>query len=346
MKKVRLLLIINIVQVVLLIGSICAAVIFLPNIMNFEENKVPLTVVLGTDDDKHNGFAQVTSYGAVADDGKDDTAAFKKALATNASIYVPVGTYDLSETLVIDNKTLKGTGSKNTVIRSSAENIIVSLSGSAVVEDMSLCFADGCISNSEKSGDRVAIFDNGLTQGSMIRGVGFSNIGTGFLSSADSKGAFCTTLEAVTFNDFSYKAIEIVNGMSTVIRSATIGKGTNPNVIPVSLGGVATIEAMSFNVTECEYLLQFKRASSIFVRNITFNGVKASSEAMISCNSARFSMQVATLLDSSCKNLVDVNDGADVSFVTEGTVNMIYSDSDAVVSVSESDKIKNEINIK
>lgn len=342
MKKVRLLLIVCIIQAVLLIASIFASVITLPQIMHFGENKVPLTVVLGTADDKHNGYAQVTAYGAIADDGKDDTAAFKKALETNASIYVPTGTYDVKETIVIDNKTLKGSG--NTIIRSSAKNTVVSLSGSAVVEDISFCFADGALSGKEKSGEKVALLDNGLTQGSMIRGVGFTNVGTGFFSNLE-KGAFCTTIEAVTFNNFSYKAIEITNGMSAVIRSATIGKGLNTEATPVSLGGVVTIEAMCFDATECDYAVELNKATSVFVRNITFKNVKASAKALISCNSARFTIQIATLLDTTCDNIIDVNDSENADVVTEGILNMIYSNN-LDVSVSKSDKIISEFKLK
>lgn len=345
MKKVKLLLTINIIQVVLLIASICAAVIFLPKVMYFGDRNVPQTVVLGSEDDKHNGFAQVTAYGAVANDGKDDTAAFKKAIATNASIYVPAGTFDLKDTIVIDGKTLKGSGSGNTTIRSSAENTAISLSGSCVVEDISVCFAEGALSGKEQTGEKVALLDNGLTQGSMIRGVCVSNAGTGFLSNKEN-GAFCTTIEAVVFDKFSYKAIEITNGMSAIIRSATIQTGANSTSTPVSLGGVVTIEAMAFVETECDYALELKQATSVFVKNVTFKKVKAASNSLINCDSARFTIQVATLIDTTCKNIVAVNEAQDAPFTTEGIVNMVYSDADASFSVSDSDKVKCEFNLK
>lgn len=343
MKKVRLLLIINIVQVVLLITSICASVIILPKIMHFGENKVPLTVVLGTEDDKLNGYAQVTAYGAVADDGKDDTAAFKKALETNASIYVPTGTYDLKDTIVIESKNLKGSG--NTVIRSSAEKAVAILSGSVVIEDVDFCFADGDLTGNEKSGEKVALLDNGLTQGSMIRGVGFNNVGTGFYSNLE-KGALCTTIEAVTFNNFSYKAIEITNGMSAVIRSATVGKAFNSVTTPVSLGGVVTVEAMGFTATECDYALEFNNATSVFVKNLSFKDVKATKKALVNCNSARFTVQVATLLNTGCDNLFAVNDTDGTKVATAGTVNMVYSNTSNDFSISQSEKIISEFKLK
>ena len=345
MKKIKVLLVINIIQVVLLIASIVAAVIVLPNLIFFGEKDVPLTIILGSEDDKYNGFAQVTSYGAVADDGKDDTEAFRKALETNASVYVPIGTFDVSETLVFENKTLKGCGSANTVIRSSAKDVAVSLSGSCVVEDLSVEFAEGSVTGNEKQGEKVAILDNSLTNGSMILGVGFKNVGTGFASYRDSKGAFCTTIEAVTFSEYSYRAIEIKNGLSTVIRSASIGNPSNKTVVPVSLGGVVTIESISFNAAECEYALERKNSTAVVIRNLTYNAVKASSNKLFKADSARFSVQVTTLLSTECAEIVSVNDKEGAEVPTEGMIYMVYHDLEEI-KVSNNSAVKYETILK
>lgn len=335
MKKIRTLFIVNIIQIVLLIASVVAAVVLLPNVMLFNNVDVPAVVTIGTDDDAYNGYAQVTSYGAVPNDGKDDTKAFKAALKTNASIYVPAGVYEVKETIVIDNKTLKGCGSANTVIRSSADKTAVMLSGSAVVEEISIEFSEKSITGNEKSGERVAVLDNGLANGSMLRGVGFKNIGTGFLSNSDSKGAFCTTIEAVTFEDYSYKAIEIKNGLSTVIRSATVGKGKSEKLVPVTIGGNVTVESIGFEKTNCKYALELKNGTSLFLRNIVFNNAKVSSESLVLCDTARFTMQTATLIDTDTKNLISVNDSKDGDFSSNGSVAMIYNESDREITVSE-----------
>ena len=340
MKKVKVLLIVNIIQIILLIASIIASIFILPNILSFGESSVPPTVVLGTELDSTNGFAQVTSYGAIPNDGKDDTSAFKKALKTNASLYIPVGTYDLNETLLIDSITLKGCGSTNTVIRSNADNVAISVKGNAIVEDITVEFVEKAISGEEKSGEKVAIEDAGLLSGSMIRGVGFKNFGTGFLSNSETKGAFCTTLEAITFSDFSYKAIEIKNGLSTVIRSATIGKGKSNKLTPVSLGGVATVETMNFSETECEYAFEMVNADSVIVRNISFTGTKATSKSLINCANSRFTLQNVTLLDTDCENLININDADNKELKTDGTVSLVYSntgdvaiDKDGIITI-------------
>lgn len=335
MKKLRLLLIVNIIQVILLIGSIVAAVFVLPNVMLFSNAKIPTAVVIGSEVDKLSGFAQVTSYGAVADDGKDDTDAFRKALKTNASIYVPVGTYDITETLEIDNKNLKGSGTVNTVIRSSAKGAAISLKGNTVVEDLTVSFADDAISGKEKQGERVAILDNGMTNGSMIRGVAFKNVGTGFLSLSDNMGAFCTTIEGVTFEDYSYKAIEIKNGLSGVIRSATVKSGKSDKLIPISLGGVITVESLCFRDATFDYGIELKDSFSTVIRSLTFDKSKASSGNFIRCNSARFTLQTVNFLGTQGENLLSLEDNEDAKVKSDGLVLEIYSDTEGINVTSD-----------
>lgn len=326
MKKLRLLLIVNTIQIVLLIGSIVAAIFVLPNVMLFSNSEIPLTVVLGTDVDQLSGYAQVTSYGAIPDDGKDDTAAFRKALKTNASIYVPLGTYDISETLEIENKNLKGCGIKGTVIRSSAEGAAIALKGNSVVEELTVSFSDDAVSGNEKQGERVGILDNGMTGGSMLRGVAFCNVGTGFLSLSDKMGAFCTTIEGVTFEDYSYKAIEIKNGLSSVIRSATVKSGKSKSLIPVSLGGVVTVENLCFQSTAFDYAIELKDSTSTVVRSLTFNEATANSGSFIRLENARFTLQTVNLLESAGNNLLSVDDNADNAVTSDGLVLTVYTD--------------------
>lgn len=330
MKKVRLLLIVNIIQIILLIGSIVAAVILLPNVMLFSNAEIPLTVILGTDVDKNSGFAQVTYYGAIPNDNKDDTKAFEEALKTNASIYVPIGTYDISKTLEIENKTLKGCGIKGTVIRSSAEDFAISLKGSCVAEEFTVSFADSALTGSEKSGERVAIYDNGLTNGSMIKSVAFKNIGTGFLSDKEEMGAFCTTIEGVTFENYSYKAVDIKSGLSSIIRSTTVFKGKSDKLIPVSLGGVVTVESLCFKETVCDYAIELKNSDSTVVRSLTFDKTKASSGSFIRCDSARFTLQTINLLDAEGNNILSLEDDKDAIVKSDGLVLTVYTNKEGI----------------
>lgn len=323
MKKVKVLLIVNIIQIVLLIGSIVAMIFVLPNVMLFSNTKIPSVVVMGTTEDVHNGYAQVTTYGAIPNDNKDDTNAFKKALQTNASIYIPDGVYDIDETVVIEDKNIKGSGSGRTIIRSAASDYAISAKGNCVIEELGIEFSN--LSGNEKTGEKVAIFDNGLTNGSMVKSVAFKNIGTGFLSSADKNGAFCTTIEAVTFDDYSYKAIDIKSGLSTVLRSVTIGKGKTDKLIPVTLGGVVTVESVTFNDTVCEYAIELNNSLSAILRSVIFNKTNATSSNFVLCDSARFAMHTVTLIESTGENLICVADEKGSTTKSGGSVLMIYS---------------------
>jgi hypothetical protein len=76
-----------------------------------------------------DAVVNVKDYGAIPDDGKDDTQAIQKAITDNVgtgrTIYFPAGTYDLSDSLVAKNKdghweahlTMQGQGEDKTTLR-------------------------------------------------------------------------------------------------------------------------------------------------------------------------------------------------------------------------------------
>ena len=72
------------------------------------------------------GVIDVTAYGAIADDGQDDTAAIQQALDThptgNHIFYFPDGVYDISDTL-----TLSGSQKRNIVQGQSEDKTILRL---------------------------------------------------------------------------------------------------------------------------------------------------------------------------------------------------------------------------
>lgn len=68
------------------------------------------------------GFRSVTEFGAAADDGQDDTQAFKAAIAAAAAqgfgLWVPEGTFELSDgPLELKNVTVRGAGMWHTQLR-------------------------------------------------------------------------------------------------------------------------------------------------------------------------------------------------------------------------------------
>ncbi|THF77291.1 S-layer homology domain-containing protein [Cohnella fermenti] len=60
---------------------------------------------------KPEGFVSVTDYGAVANDGLDDTAAFREAMEENDKIWFPAGEFELGDGLLyLDRVTIRGAG--------------------------------------------------------------------------------------------------------------------------------------------------------------------------------------------------------------------------------------------
>ena len=60
-----------------------------------------------------NGVISVTDFGAISDDGQDDSAAFRQALEAapvNGLVVVPAGRYELDSTVTLENRHLRGEG--------------------------------------------------------------------------------------------------------------------------------------------------------------------------------------------------------------------------------------------
>ena len=59
----------------------------------------------------------IATYGALPDDGVDDTAAVRDALAANAAVFVPAGTYELGSLVIPAGKTVTGAGMDQSWLR-------------------------------------------------------------------------------------------------------------------------------------------------------------------------------------------------------------------------------------
>jgi hypothetical protein len=62
------------------------------------------------------GYVNVTSYGATPNDSSDDTAAFRTAVSQGKGVYVPAGTFVLSDKVNVAGVDLRGAGSWRTTI--------------------------------------------------------------------------------------------------------------------------------------------------------------------------------------------------------------------------------------
>lgn len=328
---------------VLLVLAIATAILWPVLWKGADWDSIHPTLVFGSDSDKHNGYADVTLYGAVADDGKDDTKAFIKAAETGAGIYVPLGTYDIKETVTLRGQNLKGSGIDRTVIRFNGEGTIVEMKGAATIDDITLSFADKYITGKEIAGEQVAIKDIGIVNGAMLRSVKAVNVGTGYYSAIDAATDLSFDVESLIVDKFTYKAIEIKDARSTTLRSINIGEANGEADSAVTLGGTFTLEAMVFSGTKCNYPIELTTCTSASVNSIVFDGVQAKSGSLFKSISSVFSMRTVTVKDSQATMLVEIEDTAEGG-ETIGNVISLWSNSGEIKTDAEN-KIKCDNNV-
>ena len=326
---------------VLLVGVVITTIILWPILWkNTDPDTIPTTIVFGTDSDKHNGYADVTLYGAVPNDGKDDTKAFIKAVNTAAGVYVPLGTFDINETVTLRGQNLKGAGIDRTIIRFNENGNIVEMKGASTIDDITLCFADEYITGNEKKGEQIAIKDCGITNGAMLRAVKVSNVGTGYFSDKDIEVGtnMSFSFESVLIDKFSYKAIEIKDTKAVVLRSVRVSSAIGDIDTAVSLGGTFTLESFVFSDIECQYPIEFVKCKSAVCNSIIFEGVKAKSGKLIKSTSSVLSANTVTVTDSEAEFLVDIIDERE-NGETMGNILSLWSDSENF-KIDATDKIK------
>lgn len=331
-KKIRILAIINIVQIVLLVAAIVATVFIMPDIMLFDNSdSLPAVVVQGTDSDIHNGYADVTAYGAIPDDDKDDTAAFLAAAKTGAGVYVPLGTFDIGKTINLKGQHLKGAGIDRTVIRYGKSDTIVNMSGAVIITDMTLTFKN--ISANEKAGECVAICDKGVTNGALLRSIKLINVGTGLYAPDAAKNDNVLVVESLIIDKFSHKAIDIKAANSTLFRALFVKEAQGDVETAVTIGGNFTFDTVCFTKTQAQYMMCFDNAESAIVKTLLFDSATPKSGSFIQSKSSVLSLQTVTVNGSKAQSLVKIDDGDKRK--TTGSVVTLIGDGGALTVDSE-----------
>lgn len=340
-KKIRTLKILNVALVVALVAAIVAtAVIIVPKIIN-GSGELSAGVINGTEGDKHNGYADVTLYGAVADDGKDDTKAFINAAKTGAGVYVPLGTFDINETVVLKGQNLKGAGMDRSVIRFNGDGTIVEMTDAVLVDDITLTFKE--ISGKEKPGEKVAFLDNGLSNGAMLRSVKAVNVGTGYYAPKAHKNDSAITFESVVFDKFSHKAIDVKSAVTLILRTTFIKESLGDVKAAATFGGSVVFESVCFNGTKADCPLELLNAPAITIKNLLFNGVTANSKALIKMSSTIFTADTVTVNDSTANELIKIEDAKN-GITTSGSIITLYSNS-GTLTVDADSRIPCENNL-
>ncbi len=179
---------------------------------------------IGADQSKFN----ICNMGAIPNDGVDDTLAFKLTLNNGDPVYVPPGVYDISEPLYINSNELIGAGPDKTVIVSHNKSVrqpIIWAGDRTQIRDLTLKYADGCVTGTEIAGERAGIVttangDRRLCRCAAITNVRLQNVGTGVYApraevtknGKEGSGdacAFSVTFEAISVIDFSYRGIDM-----------------------------------------------------------------------------------------------------------------------------------------
>ncbi len=176
---------------------------------------VPLTSsaddVMGVDD----GFVSIEDFGATPNDKKDDYQAFKSALATGKGIYIPAGRYVVSDTVVIEDKSVIGVSSGVSYIQgdfADKAKPIMLIKGKSNVSEVSFIYNTSAIMADEKQGERVGIQigddKRGLEAGSVLSNLFFDFVGTAIYCPKNSScnGVLFDTLEV---QHFSYRGVDM-----------------------------------------------------------------------------------------------------------------------------------------
>ena len=171
----------------------------------------------------------VCTFGAIPNDGKDDTAAFAAMGLKSKAIYVPAGEFEVSETIELLDSSLIGCGTEKSVIickNKSDRDPIIEAGGRCVIRDITLKYDDSCIKGNELAGERVGIYTGQmkktLKRGTSITNVHIENVGTGIYSPKQevvkfeaTAASFSVTYESVSVTDFIYRGFDMADETRT-----------------------------------------------------------------------------------------------------------------------------------
>lgn len=125
-------------------------------------------------------FVAVTSYGAVANDGADDTAAINQAItaakATGKGVWIPAGTFNINAQITVSGVHVRGAGMWHTTLQgSNGKGGFVGRGSNVIIADLALT-SDATVRND--SADSPG-FEGDFGPGSMIQNVSVEHMKVG-----------------------------------------------------------------------------------------------------------------------------------------------------------------------
>ncbi len=258
--------------------------------------------VTAADKPETTGYNQallnICDFGAIPNDGLDDTQAFQLTVsATSEAVYLPAGTYNISEGIVVKSSMLVGAGPDKTVIVADMESPrepIIWAGDNSQIRDITIKFADGCVTGDELAGERVGIMTSSklrrLCRQAAITNVRIQNVGTGIYApvievlqqkfpNTDGAIAFSVTFEAISVIDFSYRGISMMSDARTgnVWRNIYLSSGKYEANTALFFGK----EESEFAFTELTIAdsklkngVRFIDAPAAQITNLTFDNVE------------------------------------------------------------------------
>lgn len=162
------------------------------------------------------GYVSVADYGAVPNDSDDDTAAFKAAVASGNSVFVPAGKYYISEPIVLDGIILEGVPSFQTKLIGTSKDIskpMLILTGNASVSGLYMEFSDFEVTEEMNAGEKTAIqlgAENAPFDGGYIKDMIFNSVGTAiYAPDLEGSGANNFHIDTIEVQKFSYRGIDM-----------------------------------------------------------------------------------------------------------------------------------------
>lgn len=233
------------------------------------------------------GSYNVCAFGAIPNDGEDDTAAFVAMGIKSKTIYVPAGEFEVSETIELLDSSLIGCGAEKSVIickNKSDRDPIIEAGGRCVIRDITLKYDDSCIKGNELAGERVGIYTGQmkktLKRGTSITNVHIKNVGTGIYSPKGdivkfeaTAASFSVTYESVSVTDFIYRGFDMADETRTgnIYRNiyiSTNGKEANAGFFLQALETECEITNLTVENSKLKSPVKFEQCEALSATNI------------------------------------------------------------------------------
>ncbi|MBO5200647.1 MAG: hypothetical protein J6B93_05135 [Clostridia bacterium] len=242
----------------------------------------------------HNpGDFNVCAFGAVPNDGKDDTAAFMAMGQAAKTIYIPAGEFEVTETIELLDSSLIGAGAEKSVIvckTKTDREPIVEAGGRCVIRDITLMYDESCIKGNELAGERVGIYtgqmEKTLKRGTSISNLHIKNVGTGIYSPKTDIDkfkmeavSFSVTYESVRVTDFIYRGIDMANETRTgnIYRNiyiSTNGKEADAGFFLQTRETECEITGLTVENSKLKTPVKFEYCEALSATNINFIDVQ------------------------------------------------------------------------